>query len=92
MKTKGIAVIGIIIFVILLVIILPRNNEMMAPQIGDSVTPSDQAELEIGMISSDSPQISDSVLVEPEANFYIDENGVKHYIIEAKDTPAVGDQ
>ena len=92
MKAKGIAVIGIIVFVILLVIILPRNNEMMAPQIGDSVSPSDKAELEIGTISSDSPEISDSVLVESEENFYIDENGVKHYVIEAKDSPVVGDQ
>ena len=92
MKIKGIVVIGIIIAIIAIVIILPQNNEKLAPQMGDTITASDQAEVELGMNSSDSPSISDSANVESDADFYIDENGVKHYIIEAKDKPVIGDQ
>ena len=92
MKIKGIAVIGAIVIIILIVIILPQNNEQLAPQMGDTITASDQAEVELGMNSSDSPQISDSAKIDSEADFYIDEDGVKHYIIEAKDKPVIGDQ
>lgn len=37
-------------------------------------------------------QISDSVTISTNENFLIDENGKKHYILNATDVPVVGEQ
>ena len=37
-------------------------------------------------------QISDSVTISTNKNFLIDENGKKHYILNATDIPVVGEQ
>ena len=51
----------------------------------------DNASLAIEM-DRDAPVLSDTILIEPESsmNFYLDENGTKHYVIDIVDKPTTG--
>ncbi len=50
---------------------------------------SDEGSIEAGLIVSESPEISDTGEVEAEEGYYVDENGTKHYIIKAEDSPTL---
>ena len=52
---------------------------------------SDEGSIEAGLIVSESPEISDTgeVEVEEESEYYVDENGTKHYVIKAEDAPTL---
>ncbi len=59
--------------------------------VGESPAISDTGEVEVeeGLIVSESPEISDTGEVEVEEGYYVDENGTKHYIIKAEDSPTL---
>jgi len=61
--------------------------------VGESPAISDTGEVEVeeGLIVSESPEISDTgeVEVEEKGEYYVDENGTKHYIIKAEDAPTL---
>ncbi len=61
--------------------------------VGESPAISDSGEVEVeeGLIVSESPAISDTgeVEVEEKSEYYVDENGTKHYIIKAEDSPTL---
>jgi len=61
------------------------SDEPQSPQISDEG--SIEADLNVG----EAPAISDTgeVEVETEGEYYVDENGTKHYVIEVGDTPTL---
>jgi hypothetical protein len=87
--TKGkIMTLGIIIAVIVSISILAIiQNYQTNPQpiILDNPEADDTANVSLGS-NADSPTISDSS-PQQEQNFWIDENGTRHYTIEAIDSP-----
>jgi len=90
-KTKSIALIAVIVAVVLVVMIVPGK-----PEGGDSGIIPPQA--------IDEPQLQEDVLVDTEvveeivlikndngADCWIDENGTKHYVLDAIDAPILGE-
>jgi len=77
---------------ILVVVLMPKVGDE-AP-IRDVVLPTDSSTVELETSVGDKPEVSDSASFEgeEEANFTIDENGTKHYVIEARDVPQMGDK
>jgi len=61
------------------------GDEPQTPQI------SDEGSIEASLNVGESPTISDTaeVEVEEESEYYVDENGTKHYIIEVGDSPTL---
>jgi len=61
------------------------GDEPQSPQI------SDEGSIEAGLNVGEAPVISDTaeVEVEEEAEYYVDENGTKHYVIEVGDSPTL---
>jgi len=72
LKINGVAVIVAVVVVILVVVLLSVKSNIQSASIVDE------------------PIISDSVLVQNAAegeNYYMDENGKKHYILSVEDKP-----
>ena len=59
------------------------GNEPQTPQI------SDEGSIEAGLNVGESPAISDTAEIEAEGEYYFDENGTKHYVIKAEDSPTL---
>jgi len=61
------------------------GDEPQTPQI------SDEGSIEAGLNVGESPEISDTGEVEAgeEVEYYVDENGTKHYVIKAEDSPTL---
>ncbi len=61
------------------------GDEPQSPQI------SDEASIEASLNVGETPTISDTgeVEVEEEGEYYVDENGTKHYVIEVGDKPTL---
>ena len=87
MNLKGILIIGSIAATIAIVVILPNNYKNTPPELGDSPTMKDNAFLNSNMQPGEKPNLGDNSTIEKSSNsdFYIDENGSKHYIIKADD-------
>ena len=58
----------------------------------DDIQIKDNATLEFESNEQDVPAILDSVVIEQsnDLDFYVDENGTKHYIITVRDAPVLG--
>ncbi len=84
-------VISAIAAIILLVAILPVKPSDVIPEMTDRVQIHDETTVELGLDVSESPEFSEETSLDSEAEFYIDENGVKHYVIEVEDSPIIGD-
>ncbi len=89
MNIKGIAVVAGIISVILIVVLLPIKGGDVPPGIIDQTEFIDEASIGMESTLEDIPAITDSadIEIEPGTNFYIDENGTKHYVLDVKDAP-----
>lgn len=89
LNIKGISVIVVIISVILVVVLLPIKGGDLPPTIEDQAEIRDEASLERKASLEDIPTIADSADIEnePGRDFYIDENGTKHYIVNVRDVP-----
>jgi len=59
------------------------GDEPQIPQI------SDEGSIEASLNVDESPTISDTGKVEAEGEYYVDENGTKHYVIEVGDKPTL---
>jgi len=92
LKLKSILVISIITAIILVVVILPVKPNDIPPEMTDNVEIKEETIVELGVDVSDSLDFREETsLDENNSNFYIDENGVKHYVIEAVDNPQLQD-
>jgi len=89
LNPKGIAVVAGIIAVILLVVLLPIKSDDVPPPIIDTADVADDAAIEKESRITDTPDISDTAVTEndEELDYYIDENGTKHYILDVRDVP-----
>lgn len=89
MNIKGIAVVAGIISIILIVVLLPIKGGDVPPGIIDQTEFIDDASIGRESTLEDIPAITDSadIEIEPGTNFYIDENGTKHYVLDVKDAP-----
>lgn len=86
MRKSGIIVLIIIVGVIAAYAGLQVNPADTAPQIIDTPIIVEDVEMSLKELptTEEDSQIND-------VGFYIDEDGVKHYVISAVDTPKVGD-
>ena len=89
MNLKGGLVVGGIIAIILLVVLLPTKGGEIPPRIIDQTDIIDEASIGREAILEDIPTITDYTDIEnePGSEFYIDENGTKHYILDVRDAP-----
>lgn len=90
MNLKGIAVVAGIIAVILLVALLPIKAGDVPPPIIDTTDVLDDATIEKESRVTDTPDVSDTAVTEndEELDYYIDENGTKHYQLDVRDVPS----
>ena len=90
MNPKGIAVVVGIIAVILLVALLPMKAGDVPPPIIDTTDVLDDASIEKESRVTDTPEVSDTAITEndEDLDFYIDENGTKHYRLDVRDVPS----
>ena len=89
MNIKGIAVVAGIISIILIVVLLPIKDGDVPPGIIDQTELIDEASIGRESTLEDIPAITDpaDLEIEPGTNFYIDENGTKHYVLDVRDVP-----
>jgi len=88
------AVIAVGIAVIFVVVFLPVKPGDLEPNIIDTIEPKDSSSVEMGTTAKDEPNFSDesSIGSESKPEFFIDENGTKHYNITVRDTPKMDEQ
>ena len=89
MNLKGISVVAVAIGVIILFVLFPIKDSEVSPSIIDNTIVVDDATMERESQVTDVPKLSDSAMTEndEELDFYIDENGTKHYRLEVRDVP-----
>ncbi len=89
MNLKGISVVVGVAAVILLVVLLPIKAGDVPPPIIDTTDVLDDATIEKESRETDTPDVSDTAVTEndEELDYYIDENGTKHYRLEVRDVP-----
>ncbi len=89
-KSAIVVVVGIVI-VISLVVFLPLKPGEVPPIIQDQPKVEDQAQLNVGTSVKDEPNLTDSTISSNQAenDFYIDEEGIKHYVVNVVDTPDI---
>ena len=83
MNKKGIGVVAVIVGTIAVFGILSMNTQELAPSIVDTIEISDQTSFKSSINPVDEITIEDQG--EPKSNYYIDEEGVKHYILDVRD-------
>ncbi len=93
MRKTAIAVVAGIIIVIGAVVFLPIKPGEMPPIIQDQIEFEDQAQSNIGTTVGDAPKLADSAVSSNQTgyDFYVDEEGTKHYIVNLVDTPVLKD-
>jgi len=91
MRKTAIAVVAGIIIVLGVVVFLPLKPGGIPPIIQDQPKIEDQSQSNIGISVKDAPNLADSAVSSNQAeyDFYVDEEGIKHYIINAVDTPDI---
>ena len=93
MRKSAIAVVAGIIIVIAVVVFLPLKPGEIPPIIQDQLKVEDHAQLDVETTLKDEPNLVDSAISsnQSEYDFYIDEEGVKHYVISVGDKPDIKD-
>ncbi len=91
MRKTAIAVVAFIAIVIGAVTFLPIKPGEMPPIIQDQIEFEDQSQSNIGISVKDAPNLADSEVSSNQAeyDFYVDEEGIKNYIINVVDTPDI---
>lgn len=90
MNLKGISVVVGVAAVILLVVLLPIKPGDIPPAIEDRPELGEGAS--IGLGEEDTPAITESVIIsETGPDFYVDEDGIRHYVINATDVVIPGE-
>ncbi len=92
MRKTAIAVVAGIIIVLGVVVFLPLKPGGIPPIIQDQPKIEDQSQSNIGISVKDAPNLADSAVSsnQTEYDFYVDEEGIKHYIVNVVDTPDFG--
>jgi len=87
MNFKGIFVVGIIVAIIIVVVLVPNNIKNTPPALDDKPDLNDSVLVNSKLQSSDEIKLKDYTTAEKpsELDYYLDENGSKHYIIKAED-------
>jgi len=93
MRKTAIVVVAGIVIVLGLVVFLPLKPGGIPPIIQDQPKMEDQFQLNIETTVADAPNLADSAVSSNQIGYdiYIDEEGVKNYIINAVDTPNIED-
>jgi len=91
MNVKGISAIAGIIAVIALVAVMPIKPDDVPPPIKDVSVVVDDASMEKDSRIIDSPDITETTFTKnnEELDFYIDDKGIKHFVIDVKDIPSM---
>ncbi len=91
MRKTAIAVVAGIVIVLGLVAFLPLKPGEIPPIIQDQPKMEDKFQSNIEISVKDAPNLADSTLSSNQTgyDFYIDEEGVKHYIVNIVDTPDI---
>jgi len=91
MRKTAIAVVAGIVIVLGLVVFLPLKPGGIPPIIQDQPKMEDQFQLNIETTIGDAPNLADSAVSSNQIgyDFYVDEEGVKHYIVNVVDTPDI---
>jgi hypothetical protein len=92
MNFKGIFVVCIIVAII--VVVLVQNNiKNTPPSLDDKPSMNDSVLINSKLQNSDEIKLKDYTIAEKpsELDYYLDENGSKHYIIKAKDDVNLSD-
>ena len=89
---KGIFVVGIIVAIIAVVVLIP-NNINTPPALDDKPVLNDSVWINSKLQNNDEIKLKDYTKAEKpsELDYYLDENGSKHYIINAKDDVSLSD-
>jgi len=90
-RKSAIAVVVSIVIVIAVVVFLPLKPGEVPPIIQDQFKVEDHAQLNAGTTLKDEPNLADSAISsnQSEYDFYIDEEGIKHYVISLGDKPDI---
>ena len=93
MRKSAIAVVVSIVIVIAVVVFLPLKPGEVPPIIQDQFKAEDHVQLNVGTTLKDEPNLADSAISsnQSEYDFYIDEEGIKHYVISVGDKPDIKD-
>ena len=91
LNIKGISAIAGIIAVIVFVAIMPVKPGDIPPPIKDVSNVVDDATMQKDSSVKDSPDITETTLTNnnPELDYYIDEKGTKHFILDVRDVPSL---
>ena len=89
MNLKGISVLVGITAVILMVVLFPIKAGDVPPAIIDNTEIVDEAAIDKESNIKDVPGVADSAVLKNKTglDWYIDENGTKHYRLEVRDVP-----
>ncbi|HXV38266.1 MAG TPA: hypothetical protein VD699_01640 [Nitrosopumilaceae archaeon] len=87
MNFKGIFVVGIIVAIIVVVVLVPNNTRNTPPALDDKPAMNDSVLINSKLQNSDEIKLKDYTIAEKpsDLDYYLDENGSKHYIIKAED-------
>ena len=91
MNKKGASIIIGAAIIILVVIFAPLKPGDVPPVIEESILIDDNAQVGL-QLDTEPVQITDNAIVVTEdVNYFVDENGTKHYFLEAIDKPITDD-
>ena len=87
MNFKGIFVVGIIVAIIVVVVLVPNNIKNTPPALDDKPALNESVLINSKLQKSDEIKLKDYTVIEKSSDldYYLDENGTKHYVIDAKD-------
>ena len=90
---KGIFVVGIIVVIIAVVVLVPNNIGNTPPALDDKPALNDSVLINSKLQNNDEIKLKDYTKAEKpsDLDYYLDENGSKHYIIKAKDNATLSD-
>ncbi len=96
MKTKSIALIAVIVAVVVVVIIAPDkpevdNSVIIPPQQIDEPQVQEEVSIDTEVVEESSPENIVLIKNEDGADYWIDENGLKHYVLSIEDSPNLGE-
>ena len=87
MNFKGIFVVGVIAAIIIVVVLVPNNIKNTPPALDDKPALNESVLINSKLQKSDEIKLKDYTVIEKSSDldYYLDENGTKHYVIDAKD-------
>jgi len=87
MNFKGTFVVGIIVAIIIVVVLVPNNIKNTPPALDDKPALNESVLINSKLQKSAEIKLKDYITTNKSSgvDYYLDENGTKHYIIKAKD-------